>query len=477
MLDQDLGGVVSSQGVAVTYILYSETADHNLSLKLGCAEYSYFFVREAFRTLLEARAHTVVVTDPETQVDAIYDECTARGEKCVFLSFAPPHRTFLNLRCPTIPVFAWEFDTIPTEEWDSEPRHDWRKVLTQLGCAITHSAFSAKVVRDTMGPDFPVVSIPAPLWERVRRSAEASGGRAGVQIQARQFLDTRLSHTLASPFPAPVRRKGLIAKWRRSISKRLGRKPAPVPAAEMPLQTIRFSKDEVIYTSIFNPYDGRKNWHDMLSAFCIAMANCPEATLVLKLVHFDSAWAFADMRATLARYPLFRCRVVVICDFLEEPAYHKLIAASKFTVNTSLGEGQCLPLMESMSWGKPAVAPRHTSMNEYIDESTGFIVETNREPCAWPHDTRAAVRAFRHRVNWESVARAFADSFTMCRTEPQRYARMSADAIEIQRQFCSEEIAFEKLAKFVGIAMANHDRSAMQPLPVALTSGALAGAC
>jgi glycosyltransferase involved in cell wall biosynthesis len=444
----------------MNYILYSETADHNLTHMLGCAEYSYFFVREAFRAMLETRAHTFVVTAPEKEVDAIFDQCVAKGEECVFLSFAPPHRTFLSLRCPAIPVFAWEFDTIPTEQWGFDPRNDWRKVLAQFGCAITHSAFSAKVIRDAMGPDYPVVSIPAPIWERVQRSADASAEGAELELQVRRFLDTRQSLTLlpSAVLPSAVQRKGLVARWRRSISKRLVRKPMPALPPDPPLQTIRFSKDEVIYTSIFNPHDGRKNWPDMLSAFCIALSKCPDATLVLKLVHFDSSSALNEIRALLHRYPMFQCRVVVICDFLKEASFQKLIAASKFTVNTSLGEGQCLPLMEAMSLGKPALAPQHTSMSEYIDENTGFIIGTSLEPCSWPHDARAAVRAYRHRVNWESIARAFADSFATFVIEPQRYARMSAGAIENQRMFCSEKEALRKFDEFVNIVLTDRKR-------------------
>ncbi len=455
-LGQDASSPVTRQGGAVNYILYSETADHNLTRKLGCPEYSYFFVREAFRSLLEPRARTIVVTDPEEEVDAIFDECEAKGEKCIFLSFAPPHRSFVSLRCPAIPVFAWEFDTIPSEEWASDPRNDWRNVLSTFGRAITHSAFSSEAVRDAMHPNFPVESIPAPIWDRVRRSAEAFVEGTDVEIQARYFVDTRLPRTLTPP--QPVKPKGVIAKWRRSISKKLGRKPIPVPPPEPPAETIRFSKDEVIYTSIFNPYDGRKNWPDMLSAFCIALAKCPDATLVFKLVNFDSSWALNEIRAMLSRFPLFQCRVVVICDYLDELSYQKLIGASKFAVNSSLGEGQCLPLMEAMSWGKPILAPQHTAMSEYLDKNVGFVIETSLEPCSWPHDLRAAVRAYRHRVNWESVARAYIQSFDMVSSDPQHYAKMSANAIESQRRFCSEEAAFEKLDEFVSAALADRER-------------------
>ncbi len=431
----------------MNYILYSETADHNLTRKLGCAEYSYYFVRESFRKLLESQARTFIVTDPEKEVDAIYDNCKANGEKCVFLSFAPPHRSFLALRCPTIPIFAWEFDTIPSEGWNSDPRNDWRRVLAQFGCAITHSAFSAQVIRDAMPPNFPVTSIPAPIWEGVRTTAESYLDNSDLELPVRCFLDTRLSRTLVSP-----------DKPKRSLSHRLRRKLKSFSRHEPPVETIRLSKEEVIYMSVFNPFDGRKNWQDMLSAFVMALAKCPNATLVFKLVHFNSSFVLDEIRTMLARFPLFQCRVVVIGDFLDESDYHQLIALSKFVVNTSLGEGQCLPLMEGMSWGKPALAPRHTSMSEYIDKSTGFVVRTSIEPCSWPHDQRAAVRAYRHRVDWQSVACAFTESFKMLTTDPRSYERMSLQAMESQRAFCSEEPAMKKLQEVVNLALAEQDR-------------------
>ena len=40
----------------------------------------------------------------------------------------------------------------------------------------------------------------------------------------------------------------------------------------------------VVYTSIFNPDDGRKNWQDLLTAWTAALADHEEATLVCKLI-------------------------------------------------------------------------------------------------------------------------------------------------------------------------------------------------
>jgi glycosyltransferase involved in cell wall biosynthesis len=135
----------------------------------------------------------------------------------------------------------------------------------------------------------------------------------------------------------------------------------------------------VIYTSVLNPRDGRKNWSDMLTAFCYAHSDRDDATLILKFVHHDGSIPMTEVRDTLARLPAHKCRVVAVGGFLEEQAYRALIAASTFIVNSSLGEGQCLPLMEGMSYGKPVIAPRHTAMSEYVDKEVGFVVDSSEE--------------------------------------------------------------------------------------------------
>ena len=47
-----------------------------------------------------------------------------------------------------------------------------------------------------------------------------------------------------------------------------------------------------------------------------------------------------------------------------------------------------MPLMEFMSAGRPVIAPRHTAMADYIDESSAFIVASSPEHNVWPDDPR-----------------------------------------------------------------------------------------
>lgn len=429
-------------------IIHSETNKTTIRQNLGRPEYSYYFVLKEFRPLLEEIGQVVEVSDPDELVDRLYHDCRKRGEPCVFLSFSPPHRTPIHHACPTIPVFAWEFSTLPSETWHGEPRHDWRHVLRHSGRAITHSSFTVDVVRAAMGRDYPVLSVPAPVWDRFANRASQQAGRPEAR-------DVRL------------RLDGLLVDSRQLD---LAVHADPEPSAEVlalpdrAAKQVELSLDGVIYTSVFNPYDGRKNWQDMISAFCATFRDEPDATLALKLTHHNVGEALADMLHHLYKNQSYRCRIVLIHGYLADPDYERLVEATSYVVNTSYGEGQCLPLMEFMSSGKPAVAPRNTAMIDYIDADNAFIVDSSEEATAWPHDPRAAYRTLRYITDWESLCRAYRASFEVARQEPERYARMSAHASASLERFCSRKLAVERLRRFLDEA-AQGDPSALQSIP------------
>ena len=117
----------------------------------------------------------------------------------------------------------------------------------------------------------------------------------------------------------------------------------------------------VVYTAVLNPRDDRKHWQDIVRAFCSSLREHDDATLVLKLIGSMDA-GYGPLAALLARLRPFRCRVVATDAYLSGGLYERLARASTYAVNAASGEGQCLPLMEFMSCGTPAIAPCHTGM-------------------------------------------------------------------------------------------------------------------
>ncbi len=418
-------------------IIYSDTNASSIVANLGLPEYSYYFVLKEFRPVLEQLGIVVTVRDPALEVDAIYKNAKAHGESCVFLSFSPPHKTEIDLLCPTIPVFAWEFSTVPTEAWLSEPRHDWRYVFGKLGSTITHSAFTADVVKQTMTPEYPVASIPAPVWDRfsaLRKKSSIANFPDGIDLNVEGTVIDSRSVDL-SPYDASHRNEP---------------KPNLVrPTKLARREPIRVHIDGVVYTSVFNPYDGRKNWYDMISAFCWAFREIEDATLVLKLTHHDPQIGIDSMLESICKLMPFKCRIVLIHGYLSDVDYENLVSATTYVLNTSHGEGQCLPLMEFMSCGKPAVAPQNTAMADYIDSDNAFVVDSNTEPSNWPHDPRRAYRTLRYRIDWGTLLAAYKESYRVAKHDPIRYQKMAEHAVLKLQSHCSRAVVKEGLQSFL----------------------------
>jgi glycosyltransferase involved in cell wall biosynthesis len=197
---------------------------------------------------------------------------------------------------------------------------------------------------------------------------------------------------------------------------------------------------------VLAPGDGRKNWRDMVSAFVWVFRNIPTATLVLKLTHSNIGDDVLPVVRYLSTLGSFSCRIILVSGMLSNEAYGALAETTSYAVNTSYGEGQCLPLMEYMSAGRPAVAPRHTAMLDYIAPDNAFIVASDTYPTAWPHDERCATRCLQHRISYASLVRQYRDSYTVAREHPRRYAQMRAAAVESMRNFCSDEVARARLS-------------------------------
>jgi glycosyltransferase involved in cell wall biosynthesis len=511
---------------AMNFILYSDVSDSSISQSLGRPEYSYYFVLKAYRPLLESLGRVHVVSAP-AEVDPLYRRLLAAGEDSVFLSFAPPQKTPADLQCPTVCVVAWEFDSIPDEQWDNDPRQDWTQMLARQGRVITLSSHTARAIRRAMGEDFPVLVLPTALWERfsdIRQAHVLTPINAGATLAIRGCIfDSRelglsadalipvpltpeeeaalaAEIEAARPPPLTLKRRFVIARhylrlWALDLGRDLAepvprvkylqnwywegvrdrvpdnlhawleqRLPAicgahPIPLSEPPPLDLPATDgivetrvDGVVYVSVFNPKDGRKNWHQLITAFCWAFREQPDATLVVKITQNDLALYYSELMTLLAQLSPFACRVVVMHGYLDDAQYAELYKAATFYVNASRCEGLCLPLMEFMSSGKPVIAPAHTAMEDYIDDSVAFVVRSSEELTIWPQDTRIIYRTLRYRPDWGSLKSAYENSYRMATAHPQDYQRMSAAAIERMHDYCAFAPLQTRLADFFALA-------------------------
>jgi hypothetical protein len=525
---------------AMNFILYSDVNDSSISQSLGRPEYSYYFVLKAYRPVLESLGRVHVVSSA-TEVDPLYRQLQQAGQESLFLSFSPPHKTPTDLQCPMVCVVAWEFDSIPAEHWDNDPRHDWSQTLARHGQVITLSSHTAQAIHRTLGEDFPVLVLPTPLWERfadVRQQFPSTPVNPGTTLQIKgciidsrslglsadgliapllneQALETRNLSVEepepepAAPPPLTLRRRGFITKhylregyralatntehrplfllkhnllmWYREAVRdlvpdaarpQLARFRSPPPLLEpLPLaitesealasaehpqaclpdtrERVEIEVSGVVYVSVFNPDDGRKNWHHLITAFCWALRDAEDATLVVKMTQNDLSTYYVEMITLLSQLSPFACRVVVMHGYLLDEEFARLYGAASFYVNASRCEGLCLPLMEFMACARPVIAPNHTAMRDYIDERVAFVVKSSHEPTIWPQDARILYRTLRHRPDWGSLKAAYEDSYAMAKNRPQAYQAMATAANERMRDYCSFAPVQRRLAQFL----------------------------
>ncbi len=430
------------------FIVYAETTRLNLEERLGEAEYSYHFVLERFRPMLE-RLGTVVEVfgDENIRVDAVYDIATALGHECLFLSFTPPHQTPTRLRCPTVCVFAWEFSDLPHGERVS--RHDdWGHILGSMGCTITHSEHAAQVTRDCLGEDFPVCVVPAPVWDEYCPKPGQAPTAAWIeptqisyfgevfQLNARALADDSGNNSR-------IRAQASFLIDRDDLVHPSDREASPGIHGSLALRG-------VTYVSVFNPNDGRKNWQDIVRCFCMALGECEDATLLLKIAHFRQMVGFRQMlNHVLDGVKPLRCRIVLLAAHLDDAEYRKLLASTSYMVNASTGEGQCIPLMEAMSGGRPAIAPAHTGMADYVNDGNAFVVDSSLEPAVFPHLFPRKHRTWQHRTNAHSLFRAYLESYRVAKEDQETYAEMSRNATSALKEHCSTDKCEARFRRFL----------------------------
>lgn len=465
-------------------LISSKIDETDIQAALGKPEYSYFFLMKDFMPALQ-RVGTVMLVKSVAEIESLHARYNAEGQAVVFLSFSPPHQVPVGLACPTVSVFAWEFDSLPSVAWDNDSRNDWRYVFSHTQGAITTSKETALLVDNVMHGEFPVIPLPAPIWDRYASVGEPEGWP--IELGERQFpfagividspilglsadglvrrpesavessaesvpLDESLPAHELSYYKALRLSASLLKGWLRELCF-LPRYSVTVdaPLPDPPL----ISVSGVVYTTVLNPADGRKNWVDLITAFCWAFKNTDDATLIVKMTHHDLEHYRIVLMTLLSRLAPFRCRVLVLHGFLEDEQYKALIRASSYYVNSSSCEGLCLPLMEFLASGKPAIAPDHTAMADYLNDQLAFVLKYSLEPTCWPHDPTGMLYTHRHRLNWQSLMEAFRSSYQLAHDNPSQYQDMSRHACRQMHDFASVEQVSKPLEAFLHKVLAS----------------------
>lgn len=424
---------------------------------LGTSGYSYDFVFRQFAPLLNRVADLELVRDTEA-MQRRFTELTRAGRPVVHVGFRALHELEEVPGIPRIVVPAWEFPDLPAHCRGSDARQNWVAVANSCDLIIQLCDFTRQTFQRS-GVTTPMAVVPVPVaaeyfdvdcWkpgqkvvletdvtvlsgpserDEALRNGRAPGGAVGGE---RRSLASALRNLARKSFTRFVRPRlpwwldrGIAAGVRESLAR------WSAPGSERVRESSRVELSGIVYTSVFNPYDNRKNWEDLLSGFLLALGDRADVTLVLKLVRNDRFGA----QEVIARYQALgiphQCRVVLLTGFLSETQMCDLARATTFYLTTTRAEGACLPLMQWLAAGRPAVSPRHTAISDYFSDAVGFVVESHPEPCAWPHGSDRRLRTSWHRLVWSSLVEQLRGSYEVARADRQRYAALSAAAREM----------------------------------------------
>lgn len=425
--------------------------DPNRGTNLGQANYSYAFVARQFTRLLEADFELRPLAAPAGGQPSVGWEVAAH------LGFRPPHEYELLSGVKNVLIPAWEFPEIPRVPWVTDPRQDWARTanacdfILQL-CEFTREAF------ERGGVTTPMAVIPVPVapeyfevddWRAdreivvetpalvlggrranggsdcqkgpTRPTRPATSGGSSVWLRSARSLYERCVHPLVPVWAERGVKAGLReARRQRALTRR-----GPVERVD------QITLSGVVFTTVFNPFDRRKNWEDLLSAWQSALGERDGVTLVLKLVGNDPSGLDEVLSRCQALDLRGGARVIVLTGFLTDAQMVDLARATTWYVTSTRAEGACLPLMQWLAAGRPAVATCHTAIRDYFSDAQGLVVESHPEPCPWPHDPAQVFRTTWQRTVWSSLAEQLQRAYQLAVHDPRRYAELSQGARQV----------------------------------------------
>jgi glycosyltransferase involved in cell wall biosynthesis len=445
--------------------------------KLGREAYSYRFVYGAFEPLLRRWGPTVEITRPETRLHYALWLARRQNLEPIHLSFLPLHLMYIGHGAPNIAVPAWEFPDIPSTDFQNNPRNNWLRIANQLSVLVTHCHITRNAfLRAGVKPPVHLVPVPIPnayfqlpAWEPGQRlvvdcpcyifpQPESPNGDAslwplrpaagiGLRTKARYIYKSHVKPRLPRGVHRGLTLAARAARALRTFGVDDGHVPYPIsPKLEL---------SGVVYTSVFNPFDPRKNFQDMLSAYLLALGDCQDATLVIKLVLCPEL--AAQGLKNMIHYYLglglrHRCKLVFVNAYLPDETMVELARGSTYYLNTSRAEGSCLPLQNFLAAGRPGVAPAHTGMADYLDENLGFTVACHPEPAAWPHDPEHRLTTTWQRLVWWSLHEQLRNSYDLVRKDQSGYQARAKHGRERMADFASAESVWPALVAALNAA-------------------------
>ncbi|MGH7227491.1 MAG: hypothetical protein ACRELF_30125, partial [Gemmataceae bacterium] len=283
--------------------------------RLGAPGYSYDIVARLFLPLLERWGEVVPVPRDPGCIESAIGDARQRGLKPIQLSFLPFQDVYLTSSAPNVVFPFWEFPDVPSEAFDGNPRNNWVATANRCDLVLVGGQFTVDSFQRA-GIQTPIRIVPVPTpdayfrlprWsvENVTRLACPAYVFPHPQVPSHELWDAADAEQHEENRPTrPSLKRALLGQLRVTyrrlmkplippiIHEAMRHRARPIGHDSWRSYLWNCRRDELelsglVYTSIFSPHDGRKNWQDLLSGFVLALRDRPDATLIVKLIAKD----------------------------------------------------------------------------------------------------------------------------------------------------------------------------------------------
>lgn len=190
-------------------------------------------------------------------------------------------------------------------------------------------------------------------------------------------------------------------EWNKSTFEKLGYKLEVVPYAQdfeanydndYYNKLSKILKDKFVFTSVFQ-WGSRKGIEKLIKAFQLEFVNDPNAFLVLKTYHSKPMTGqdetqtirndISKITNSLTHYGNkvnAKCKIVVINQMLTKRELNSLYKITDVYATTTRGEGFGLPIVESLNYNNPVIAPDIGGHLDFLSPEETFFIDSTLEP-------------------------------------------------------------------------------------------------
>lgn len=413
----------------------SSFSQREVADRCGDEGYSYCFVERAFLRLLRGWAPVNETSNLPGGLLPYLEQSRREGKTPVRLSFLPLHHVTVVPGARNVAFPFWEYPDIPNQDIGGDPRQNWCRAAARLDLILTACEFTRQAFRRA-GVNTPIEVVPVPI----------AGGQFSIENwDPGQRVSLECPCYVLPQRPTTPRVNELVRRLAaRTVWAKAERLTVPFVASD------RLELSGVVYSTVLNPFDERKNWRGIIDAFVHALGDKRDAQLVIKLAASRSM-AREALHNVLHYYRHLRtrhqCRLAVVAAWLTDGQMRDLVRGSTFYLNASRAEGACLPLADALAAGRPAIAPAHTAMAEYLDDRVAFVIPSHPQPAHWPTDPQRRLTTIWHETSRDDLAKQLRISYEVALHDLPRYRSLATQGRQRMHLLASEESVRQQLSE------------------------------